>query len=205
MAPAAVGALAVGLVLLSAEAAAVPPFLDEQRTTVEPVEELAELDAVLAATGAADPVLLTGEVWPFAFRPTAAFLAWNPHISHPAARYHDRYDLVAALPAVQDPALLTYLLRRNRYDPVDVMLLDPEEAGASVTVVVDGFPLPVGARTFTIPAAALDPDWFAVTPVGARLAVRPLVTDPPLHAVEGCEGAVSAADCPVVAPFAEHL
>ena len=53
------------------------------------------------------------------FVPSYAFNSLGEHYAHPAGQFHQRFQFLAELQAIDDPYLFWLALRYNRFDPID--------------------------------------------------------------------------------------
>jgi hypothetical protein len=114
------------------------------------------------------------------------FNVWNAHYSNPTAEFAARSRFLRRLAAEGDPAVVAAALRHNRYDPVDVVLLDRKGDTLTYVDYQDNFPRGTRMRTLTFSPAQFDERWFMRSVVGHR-AVFVARTRDPLGVLDGAQ------------------
>ncbi len=69
-------------------------------------------------------VFLTNRLELAALRPLYLFICPNAHYTHPASRYRERLKLLTLLQHSKDSDFIAWMLQHNRYDRVDMIILD---------------------------------------------------------------------------------
>lgn len=81
-------------------------------------------------------VFLTNRYDICAYRPLYQFIAHNAHFSHPAAQFRERLKFLCLLSQSNNPDFIALMLRKNRFDAVDYLILDDGQ----MKVYDDNFP-----------------------------------------------------------------
>jgi hypothetical protein len=81
-------------------------------------------------------VFLTNRYDLCAYRPLYQFIAHNAHFSHPAGQFRERLKFLCLLSQSKNPDFIALMLRRNRFDAVDYLILDDGQ----MKVYDDNFP-----------------------------------------------------------------
>lgn len=81
-------------------------------------------------------VFLTNRYDISAYRPLYQFIAHNAHFSHPAGEFRERLKFLCLLSQSCNPDFVALMLRRNRFDAVDYLILDDGQ----MKVYDDNFP-----------------------------------------------------------------
>lgn len=121
-----------------------------------------------------ETVLVTSRADLLATRPAHAFVAWKSIYSHPYGQFEDRLRLLRSVSTCPDPRCAAELLRENRFDAVDGLILTRTEDGLRFSVATDTFPDAWKVTRIHFPEALFAAPWFERRDVG-EVAVVSLV------------------------------
>ena len=153
------------------------PYVGEQSDAREPSALLREFDRATGGRAEGD-VVLTGAFEVSLFRPVYLFNVWNAHYSNPIAEFAARSRFLDRLAAEYDPALVAAALRHNRYDRVDVVMLDADAGKLRYVDYQDNFPRGTRQRTLTFASGQFDDRWFERSVVGEHAVFVARAPDP---------------------------
>ena len=163
--------------VLVATAVGAVPYVEEQRSAHEPAALLRAYDRVTVGRPDGD-VVLTGDFAVSFFRPVHLFNVWNAHYSNPVAEFAARSRFLDRVAGETDPAVVAAALRHNRYDAVDVVVLDVNRGHLTFTEYQDNFPRGTRARTRSFHSEQFGARWFARTVAGGRVFLVARPADP---------------------------
>lgn len=113
-----------------------------------------------------ESVLVTSRADLLATTPVHPFLSWKSIYSHPYGQFEQRLDLLRRTARCPNPRCTWRLLRDNRFDRVDGLVLNQRPDGLGLTVTTDTFPDGWVQTPVTFDAAALREPWFSRRDVG---------------------------------------
>jgi hypothetical protein len=157
-----IGLAGLAAVVLVATAVGAVPYLEEQRAAHEPTALLRAYDRATAGRPDGD-VVLAGDFVVSFFRPVHLFNVWNAHYSNPVAEFAARSRFLDRLAGESDPVVVAAALRHNRYDPVDVVVLDVAGGRLTATDYQDNYPRGTRARTLAFTPGQFGARWFTRT------------------------------------------
>jgi len=88
-----------------------------------PANELAVFDGI----DVRHTVWLTTHYRECCYLPYYLFIPYNNMTAHTAGRYEQREDFVRQIAAIDDPAVVAFALRKNKYDAVDYVYLPRDD------------------------------------------------------------------------------